>query len=112
MSQVEELEVSMEYAKGLVAKRDMLDKLSRNREFKQLVLEGYFKDEAIRLTNLSADPHPQIKEHREDIFLAIQAVSVLRQYFQRIQREGEIAENEIREHLQALDEVYAEGAEE
>lgn len=108
MSQVEELEVSLEYAQGIVAKRDMLDKLSRNREFKQLVLEGYFKDEAIRLTNLSADPHPQVAEHRDDIFLAIQGISLLRQYFQRINREGEIAENEIAEYRTALAHAHAE----
>lgn len=102
MSEIEEIELSIAHAKEMVSKKQMAEKLASNREFKKLILDGYFKDEAVRLASLSADV--QMKEHRDEIFMNIQAISVFRQFMQNIVRMGEVAEAELREYQEALDE--------
>ena len=51
-----------------------------------------------------------MKPHREEIFLALQGISLFRQYMQNIVRMGDIAAAELFDHEQALDEVRAEEA--
>ena len=103
MSDVEQIEISLEHAKEIVAKRDWAHKLSSNREFKKLILDGYFKDEAARLVGRAADP--SMKAHKEDIFSAIEAISHLRQFLQNIIRMGDVAAADIEEHEEALEEA-------
>jgi hypothetical protein len=105
MSDIQEIELSMDHAKELVERKNAVLKLSNNREFKKIVLDGYFKDEAARLAGLSADV--TVKANRDDIFLAIQGISTLRQYFQMIVRMGEVAESELAEYQETLDEARA-----
>jgi hypothetical protein len=101
MSQVERLELSLDHAKELVAKRDQALKLTSNREYKKLVTEGYLKDEAVRLVGLSADP--SVAQHDAEIQLAIKAISLFRQYMQNIIRMGDVAEASIQSHEDELE---------
>ena len=55
MSDIEQVELSLEHAKEIVARRDKAHKLASNREFKALFLEGYFKDEAARLVAICGE---------------------------------------------------------
>ena len=82
--------------------------LEMNNTFKELILNGYLKEETIRLGHISADPN--MKPHKEDIFLALQGISLFRQYMQNMIRMGDIAAAELFDHEQALDEVRAEEA--
>jgi len=84
MSEIEEVELSITHAKEIIQKRDMAMKLSNNREFKKLVLEGYFKEEAARLVSISGEEN--FKDHQDDIFDAIKGISHFRQYMQNIVR--------------------------
>jgi DNA-binding GntR family transcriptional regulator len=103
MSDIEEVEVSIEEVKKLVERKNAAKKLASNREFRKLILEGYFVDEAARLAGLSADPLHE--KHRGEIILGIQGISLLRQYLQTIIRMGDIAEAELKEHQETLDEL-------
>lgn len=108
MSQTEEIELSIAEAKKMIARKDAANRLADNADFKELILEGYLKEEAIRLGHISADAN--MKPHREDIFLALQGISLFRQYMQNMIRMGDIAAAELFDHEQALDEVRAEEA--
>ena len=95
MSNEKELEVSIEEAKAVIEKKRLLEKLMSNREFKKVILDGYFKEEAIRLVGVSADPNPQLVQSRDQIQLEIQGISLLRNYLRTIMQFGEIAEREV-----------------
>ena len=109
MSDIEELEVSLDYVKSLVEKRDQALKLTSNREYKKLVLEGYFKEEASRLALLTADPSLR-PEMREDVFLSLQGISKMNEYMRYIIIQGNQAESELKEYEEALDEAREEAA--
>lgn len=111
MSEIEQVELSIQQAKDLVNARDMADKLSRNREFKKLILEGYFEKEAARLVSLSGDSN--MLQQRDEIFDAIKAISHFRQFMQNTMRMGDVAAQELAEQNETLDELRAaEGDEE
>lgn len=105
MSDIEQIELSIEDAKELIKRKDMALKLASNREFKKLVLDGYFVDEAARLVAVSGD-YLQ-KDYRDEIFDAIKAISHFKQFMQNIVKTGEIAERELRDQEEVLDELRA-----
>lgn len=106
MSDIQEVELSIEHAKKLVERKAQVEKLTSNREFRKIILEGYFVDEAARLAGISGDP--MHKAHRDEIILSIQGISSLRQYMHTIVRMGQVAENELFEHVEMLDELRAD----
>lgn len=106
MSDIATLEVTIDNAKQMVSRKNMALKLASNREFKALVLEGYFNEEAARLASISADP--LMAKDRGEIMLAIQGISLFRQYMQNIVRMGEVAERELLDSQEALQEALAE----
>lgn len=105
MSDIQEIEITIEHAKKMVERRDAARKLASNREFRKLVMEGYFIDEAARLASISADP--LMKSSRDEIILSIQGISTFKQFLQNIIRMGDVAANELREHEEALEELRA-----
>lgn len=108
MSQIEEIEISMAEAQKMVDKKDQLLKLMSNRGFNKIIVEGYFKEEAARLASVAADPN--LTEHREEIWMQIQAISCLQNYLRTINMMGTSAEQEVseaREHIAEI-EMYAE----
>lgn len=104
--QFEEIELTISKAKAMVAKRDNLMRLAKNKHFKELFLEGYKIEEASRLVQISGEI--QHKEHREEIMDAIKGISHWSQYMDTILRLGDMAEESIREHEQVLAEMEAE----
>jgi hypothetical protein len=103
MQDIETIELSLAHAKAMVSSKEAVLKLTSNREFKKVVLDGYFKEEASRLVLLSADP--SVEKHRGEIMLSIQGISSFNNYLQRIVRMGEIAEQEVRDFEESLDEA-------
>lgn len=106
MSQIEQLEMSIEQAKALVERRDLVLKLSRNREFNKIITDGYFKDEAARLVSISGEINH--KPHRDEIFDSIKAISHFRQFLSDIVRLGNLAEQEIESSEEYLADLRGE----
>ena len=107
-NEIQELELSIEDANKHVAMRDAALKLTSNRDFKKLVLEGYFKETAAQLVSLTADP--ALKDKRNEISEKILAISNFRLFLQETITLGNQAESAIREAQEALDEIREEGA--
>ena len=101
MSQVEALQLTLDQAKELVSRRDMALKLENSRAYKTLILDGYCKDEAVRLVRLSADH--SVAQHAEEIQLAIKSISMFQQFMQNIIRVGDIAERELENYEEELE---------
>lgn len=84
--------------KAAKAQKDLGDALLRlqsNRDFKRLVSEGYFRDEAVRLVSLKAHPEMQTPERQSSILLQIDAIGNLQQYFVIIGQQAALAERSL-----------------
>ncbi len=55
-SEMQEIEVTIEETKAQILRGERVKRLRENEDFKALILEGYFKEEAARLVLLKADP--------------------------------------------------------
>ena len=106
MSDIEEVELSRDHAKELIRKRDKALKLASNREFKELVLEGYFRDEPARLASAFNDP--AMSTHREALLSQFKAIGQFEQYLRTIVIMGNAAASELVEHEELLDELREE----
>lgn len=106
MSDIEQIELSIETAKKLVARRDQIMKLTSNREFRKVILEGYMEEEAVRLVSIAGDA--RMEKQRDDIMLGIQAISKFRIYMQDAIIMGDVAERELAQNQEMLDELRDE----
>jgi len=63
---------------------DALNRLMEDKDFKKVIIEGYFKDEAIRLTGLLAHDEIRRQNLRPAIMEQLVAISNLQDYFRTI----------------------------
>lgn len=85
------LEMTEENARECIAAADALDRLSSNPDFRKVIVEGYFKDEAVRLVHLKGSPGAQDEKNQADILRSIDAIGSLRGYFGALQQQREWA---------------------
>lgn len=109
MSSIEEIQIDITEAKETVAKADRLERLHKNEDFKAVILEGYFKEEAFRLVGLKAHPAMQGVEHQANIMKAIDAIGGLQQHFSQIFMMANQAEEAIRQAEYELAEMAEQG---
>lgn len=107
-----EIEKNIKLAKERVDLGDSLERLRNNRDFKKVIQEGFFLDEAVRLVQLKADPAFQTMERQESIMKQIDAIGALNQYFQTIFQFAALARKAIESDQQTLEEILAEDTEE
>lgn len=105
MNEENTVEVSLEEAKKLVAKKDALVKLCRNQEFVSIILEGYFEKEAARLVMAKAEPALQTEEFQKQIDADILSIGRLDQYFRAITIQGNMAEKSVLDNEEYLEEL-------
>jgi hypothetical protein len=104
--QVQQIELSIEEARKIVKRRDMAQKLASNREFRKLILEFYFVDEAARLVGLLSEE--ETKANREDIQDMMKGIAYLRLFLRQTIQMGNIAAAELADLNEALDEINEE----
>ena len=110
MNDTHEIELSLTQAKKIVERKAMVAKLMGNREFKALILEGYFKEEPARLVNLLGDP--SLQAHREAIVMDMHGIAALQGYFRNVERMGTLAEITVADHEAELESIAASEADE
>jgi len=104
---IEELEVSLELARTMIAKREMVRKLQSNREFKKLITEGLLKEEAARSAILYSDPGIS-ETTRAHVLRDIGGYGLIERYFRTIVRIADELEAEIERNEDTLDELRSE----
>jgi len=104
---IEQVEMTIEYARGLVVRGQLAEKLTENPDFKKLIMDGYFVDEAARLVHLYSDPTLP-NEIRETITRDLNGPGALKRYLSAIVQMGHNAENEIVNSEEALDDLREE----
>ena len=87
-----------------------LERLKTNKDFKKLVLEGYFEQEAIRLVHLKSNPAFQTEDKQKSVDLQIMAVGSLGQYFNTVRQQADMAVKQLMSIEQVREEILEEGA--
>lgn len=107
MSQIQEVELSIEQAQALIKRGEQALKLADNKDFKELVLDGYLVNEASRLARLSADftLDPQV---RSEVLLMVQAIGCFHTYMRNIIRQGDMAKRDLAAAQETLQELHEE----
>lgn len=108
MDDTAEIELSLTNAKVFVERRDMLNKLMSNREFKKVIVEGYFKDESVRLVSLLGDP--AMESHREEIIRSMDGISQLQVFLRTVVQTGNMAAQSVKEYEAALEDMRNDDA--
>lgn len=106
--EIDQIEVTLGDLKNVVSRRDAAIRLSRNPDFKKVILEGYVKDEAVRLTALIGEEGFD----QEGVQECLRGVAQLQRYIRRIESEGDIAEKSILDHEEALNDLRQESTNE
>jgi len=74
--------------------KESLEKLEKNKDFKKVILEGYFKEKAVNGVSLLASPQIKRNGARSDVMEALIAISQLEDYFLTIKAMGEEPEED------------------
>ncbi len=106
--QIHEIEITIEQAREKIARGEALDRLYKNKDFLDLVGNGYIQDEAIRLCHLRGAPHMQNEQRQQNILRDIDGVASLVAYFHRLAGEAREAEQLIKSSEVELELMYEE----
>jgi hypothetical protein len=105
---IETIEISIKQGKETVDKMNSLLKLTKNKDFKKVIDDGYFVEEASRLVLLKADPSLQSVEDQRQIDNSILAIGYFRQYLATIFQLGRMAEKSLKEDEEVREELMSE----
>ena len=107
MKEIEQVEIQIEMAQKLRKMRDNCVKLTASESFKDVITEGYFKEEAARLvmaksSNLTVDQMRLIDNMQY-------GVGALANFLEAVMRRGSEMDTAIGEHEETREEILAEG---
>lgn len=105
---IAEVELTINQAKELMGRKNCMDRLIKNDDFKKIILEDYFEKEPSRLVLLKADPAMQNEKDQIAINKNIDAIGFFRQYLMTIIQLGRRAEEDIREAEMVKEEMLRE----
>jgi len=107
-----EIEISIEQARSVVARKDAVMRLRQNPDFRLIFDDGYFIQEPARLVSLLTDPEWAGDEKQEEIMRDMYGVSATRQYLVGIVGFGRQMERNIASSETQLEELRDESLEE
>lgn len=105
---VREIEVSMEDAKAYIEAGDAMNRLRDNKDFQKIILEGYFKEEAIRLISLKADHLMRAPEDQEFLIKCMDGIGCLQNYIRTVMFAAQQAVRSVQASDEALEEIELE----
>lgn len=106
MTKIEALEQQLSDSRLLVEHRELVLKLSENREFRKVILEGFCEKECARYARASGDPQ-LTPEQRADALAMAQAAGHLKRYLSVQVVVGNTAANTIPEIEATIEEMRA-----
>lgn len=110
MNAVETIEVSIEECKTKVAMNDAVDRLWENKDFRTVVLDGYFRDYAVEMVTAKSNPGCQTEQIQAAIIRSIDGIGNLKQYFSKLDKEADMARQAILDSEIELEELRSEGS--
>lgn len=109
--EIQAIESNMKRNQLLVDQGNALERLRSNKDFKKVILDSYFEQEAIRLVQLKADPSMQKEENQAAIIKQMDAIGALAQYFNTVFQFAQMAKKNLASDEEMRDELLAEGLE-
>lgn len=110
-NQIQEIELNIKQAQKIVELGNALERLRNNSDFKKVISEGYFEQEAVRLVHLKSDQNMQSPDSQKSIIAQIDAIGALNQYFQTVFHRASLAGKAIEADEETREELLAEGLE-
>jgi hypothetical protein len=107
---LQRIDEAIKHNQRLIEKVETLHRLMENPDFQDIILQGYFRDEAYNLVMQKAEPASRTPERQEDIIMSIEAISRLNEYFRAIELMGNTAKQSIEAHEDLREEVISEAA--
>jgi hypothetical protein len=105
---IQDIELNIKQAQLLVDTGNALERLRNNQDFKKIISQGYFEQEAIRLVHLKSDQNMQTPALQASIVAQMDAIGALNQYFQTVFHRAALAEKAIAADEETRDELLAE----
>ena len=105
---VQQITIDLENAKEQVALGNSVTRLMKNKDFKRVILDGLFKNEAVRLVLLKGDPSMQSDQDQKGLLQQMDAIGSLRQYLYATEVLGKRAEGAIEDYEQELETIRNE----
>ena len=110
-NKIEQIELNIKQAQSMVDLGASLERLRNNKDFKKVIIEGYFEREAIRLVHLKSDYNQQSDEAQKSIMDQMTAIGSLAQYFNMLRHQSMLAGKAIADDEQTREELLAEDVE-
>jgi hypothetical protein len=105
---IQAIERNIKKAREVLEFSSALERLRGSRDFKKVVLEGYFEQEAIRLVHLKADQNMQKPETQQSIVNQIDAIGQLSQFFSTALQKAAMASRQIEADQETIEEIAGE----
>lgn len=106
---IKHVELSLAEAKKIASLGEAIKRLETNKDFKRVIFDEYFTAEAQRLTFLTADTNLEDKIANA-VWSDIRAIGSFRAFLLNRKTLGELAQKEIKDHNETLEELRAEEA--
>lgn len=107
MSEVKELEVYIKHLKNVIELSDKLKRLEINSDFKDIIQEGFCKEEMARYLSLAVSD--KVSAENRDLYNRLaQSSAALDNYLAFIHIKGDQARNELPEVEDQLEELKAQ----
>jgi hypothetical protein len=100
--ETQEINITINDLDKVVRKRDTLLQLQDNTLFKEIITEGYFKDNAVRLVTLKGASQMSEDKEQKNLDNQIMAVGLLAEHFRAVITMGDIAEKRLNDYTEEL----------
>lgn len=109
-TELQQLERNIKHAQKTVDLGDALDRLRNNRDFKKVIGEAYFNEEAVRLVHLMSDSNMQSQEIQQSIHKQMIAIGVFHDFLNTLAARADMARRSVAADEATRDELLAEDA--
>lgn len=106
--EIQQIELTIGQARKFIAIGDALTRLEKNEDFKKLIFNEYFVEEAARFTSLLAEPAMQRPDQQSALFNSLRAISELKQWLLTTKMKHEQFVHELQANQELLDEIRSE----
>jgi hypothetical protein len=86
----------------------VLERLKTNKDFKEVVLKGYFEQEAVRLVHLKAEPFMQSPDSQRSIVTQMDAIGSFSGYLNAGLSKAAMAKRTLEDAEVAMTDIYDE----
>jgi hypothetical protein len=102
---IQQINITIEELETSINKAETLRQLQENPLFKEIILEGYMEDNAIRLVHLKGASQMQDKVQQKGLDNQIMGIACLGEHFRAIYAMASLAEKRLEEYTRELEEV-------